>query len=79
MKNNCSENCVLIEKLKKENYHLIFDSNCLVNANGILQQALNEIREYIKDDNYKDENVWVGDLMPILQIIDKVLGDDENE
>ena len=46
-----------------------------VNENTNLKQALNEIKEYINNENYKDETIWVGDLIPILQIIDKVGGE----
>lgn len=38
------------------------------------KSVLDEIREYIKNENYKDENICVVDGIEILQILDKVKG-----
>lgn len=36
------------------------------------EKVLDEIREYINTENYKDENICVVDGIEILQILDKV-------
>lgn len=54
-----------VEWYEKENKH---------NQEIIIKdtKVLDEIREFIKNENYKDENICVVDGIDILQILDKV-------
>lgn len=44
----------------------------LYEENTKLLSVLDEIREYINNENYKDENICIVDGIEILQILDKV-------
>ena len=67
------ENQQLKEQLEKK-YEKVgtLTNEILYEENTKLLSVLDEIREYINNENYKDENICIVDGIEILQILDKV-------
>ena len=63
-----------IKKLEEKIVDLENISKKAINELDIANDKLKKIEEYIIKDNYKEEEIWCSDVIPILKIIK---GDEE--